>query len=378
MRIKACQRGLAGGLVVGLAMLFAVPLATAQARVGLENLSATRVYGVDDAPAIQAQELPPVEPFFDASLWHRQGDQDLLSPASSMDFSFADFSLSGSQTASLARSIQYSQQSSPIWSARWLSSAPDQVWQFGERNWRYVNGEGLQLTLGNDTVTAPDWARPVELGGVNISQQFEQGPAGPWRYALAIGALDMSGKQDNGDLVYGSSASSLMVSTDLTSRTSLDTQMESARDFGLTGLGATYRSPDFGVWQASVAKASHSVGQGWRYQAAYGLDVLGDLQLQWQGERYQDNFLDLSRYQGMKVAAASSRQMLGLSVPLRGWGEVKTQYEVQQVVAGGENRYLGVTQQFWYSPHLRVGLQARRHLESRQSNIALRFSIPIF
>jgi hypothetical protein len=102
------------------------------------------------------------------------------------------------------------------------------------------------------------------------------------------------------------------------------------------------------------------------------------LHLQWQGERYQDNFLDLSRYQGMKVAAASSRQMLGLSVPLRGWGEVKTQYEVQQVVAGGENRYLGVTQQFWYSPHLRVGLQARRHLESRQSNIALRFSIPIF
>ncbi len=70
MRTKACQRGLAGGLLGGLAMLFAVPLATAQNRVGLENLSATRVYGVDEAQAIPAQELPPVEPFFDATQWH--------------------------------------------------------------------------------------------------------------------------------------------------------------------------------------------------------------------------------------------------------------------------------------------------------------------
>ncbi|MCV5856637.1 hypothetical protein OFN53_39065, partial [Escherichia coli] len=82
-----------------------VPLATAQNRVGLENLSATQVYGVDEAQAIPSQDLPPVEPFFDASQWHRQGDQDLLNPAASLDFSFSDFSLSGSTTASLARSI---------------------------------------------------------------------------------------------------------------------------------------------------------------------------------------------------------------------------------------------------------------------------------
>ncbi len=89
MRTKACRRSVAGGLIVGLAMLFAVPLAIAQNRIGLENLSATRVYGVDEAQAIPAQELPPVEPFFDASQWHRQ-DWD-SSPADAIEFSFSDF-----------------------------------------------------------------------------------------------------------------------------------------------------------------------------------------------------------------------------------------------------------------------------------------------
>lgn len=375
MSILARARLSAGVLMSGLTAMLVCPAAVAQNRIGLENLSSTQVYGVTETRAVPAQELPPPAPFFDPSQWQ----VDTL-PASDADeaFSFSDYSLSGAGTASLARSIQYSRQSSPIWRARWLPSSADQVWVFGERNWRYVGEQGLQLTLGNDTITGPDWAQPVSMGGVNLTQEFQQGPTGPWRYALAIGALDSTGNRDNGDLVYGPTAGSLMLSTDVSKNTSVDTQMESARDFAMTGLGATYRSPQWGMWQASVARASHSLGQGWRYQAAYGMDVLDDLHLEWRGERYQDHFVDLSRYQGMKTVVASSRQVLGATVPLRRWGELNTQYEVQHPLAGGVNRYVGVSQQFWYSPSLRVGLQARRHLESRQSNIAVRFSVPIF
>ncbi|HRL27416.1 MAG TPA: hypothetical protein PLG97_07855 [Alcaligenes sp.] len=355
-------------------MLFG-PAVAAQNSMGLERLSSTQVYGVQEAQAVPAQELPPPTPFFDPAQW-----QDDAQPTydTTPALSFSDLSLAGAETASLARSIQYSRQSSPLWRARWLRSSADQVWVFGERNWRYVGEQGLELTLGNDTIAGADWAQPVSMGGVNLTQAFEQGPGGPWRYALALGALDATGNRDNGDLVYGATAGSLLVSTDVATHTSVDAQMESARDFSMTGVGATYRSPDWGVWQASVARASHSLGQGWRYQAAYGMDVLDDLRLEWRGERYQDRFVDLSRYQGMKMAAASRRQVLGATVPLRRWGELNTQYEVQHPLAGGVNRYVGVSQQFWYSPSLRVGLQARRHLESRQSNVALRFSVPIF
>lgn len=362
-------------LMSGLTAVLVCPTAVAQNRIGLENLSSTQVYGVTEAQAIPAQELPPPAPFFDPSQW--QADTLPVSDADDT-FSFSDYSLTGAGTASLARSMQYSRQTSPLWRARWLPRASDQDWVFGERNWRYVGEQGLQLTLGNDTVSGADWAQPVALGGVNLSQDFQDGLTGPWRYAVAIGALDATGSRDNGDLVYGPTAGSLLLSTDVSKNTSVDTQMETARDFAMTGLGATYRSPDWGVWQASVARASHSLGQGWRYQAAYGMDVLEDLHLEWSGERYQDQFVDLSRYQGMKTAMASSRQVLGATVPLRRWGEFKTQYEVQHPLSGGVNQYVGVSQQFWYSPSLRVGLQARRHLESRQSNIAVRFSVPIF
>lgn len=375
MPILARASWSAAVLMSGLTAALVCPAAVAQNRIGLENLSSTQVYGVTEAQAIPAQELPPPAPFFDPSQW--QADTLPVSDADDT-FSFSDYSLTGAGTASLARSMQYSRQTSPLWRARWLPRASDQDWVFGERNWRYVGEQGLQLTLGNDTVSGADWAQPVALGGVNLSQDFQDGLTGPWRYAVAIGALDATGSRDNGDLVYGPTAGSLLLSTDVSKNTSVDTQMETARDFAMTGLGATYRSPDWGVWQASVARASHSLGQGWRYQAAYGLDVLEDLHLEWSGERYQDQFVDLSRYQGMKTAMASSRQVLGATVPLRRWGEFKTQYEVQHPLSGGANQYVGVSQQFWYSPSLRVGLQARRHLESRQSNIAVRFSVPIF
>ncbi len=375
MPILARASWSAAVLMSGLTAALVCPVAVAQNRIGLENLSSTQVYGVSETRAIPAQELPPPAPFFDPSQW--QADTLPVSDADDA-FSFSDYSLTGAGTASLARSMQYSRQTSPLWRARWLPRASDQAWVFGERNWRYVGEQGLQLTLGNDTVMGADWAQPVALGGVNLSQDFHDGLTGPWRYALAIGALDATGSRDNGDLVYGPTAGSLLLSTDVSQNASVDTQMETARDFAMTGLGATYRSPDWGVWQASVARASHSLGQGWRYQAAYGMDVLEDLHLEWSGERYQDQFVDLSRYQGMKTSMASSRQVLGATVPLRRWGEFKTQYEVQHPLAGGANRYVGVSQQFWYSPSLRVGLQARRHLESRQSNIAVRFSVPIF
>ena len=129
MSILARARLSAGVLMSGLTAMLVCPAAVAQNRIGLENLSSTQVYGVTETRAVPARELPPPAPFFDPSQWQ----VDTL-PASDADvaFSFSDYSLSGAGTASLARSIQYSRQSSPIWRARWLPSSADQVWVFGD------------------------------------------------------------------------------------------------------------------------------------------------------------------------------------------------------------------------------------------------------
>lgn len=337
---------------------------------GLERLSSIRVYKVQDEPAPKAQQLAPPSSFFETdqpSRWHGQTAPGRLST----DVRRSNIGLG--QAAS-----GRAQQRRVQWQARSLDRSAYTDWELGARNWRYQGDDGFRLTLGGDRGASPTWARDVRLSGVSVYQTYGADKSTPWSYAMSVGALDLTPDIDQGDLVYGPTAASVTFSVSPLKNLALDSQLESTSGLSVLGLGGTYQTGPWGVWQASVARASHALGDGWRYQASYGLDVLEDVHVQWQAEQYKSRFADLSRYQSLASQRGGSRQAWELSAPVRHVGEVGTHYVVTRNDLGLQDRYVGLSQQFWYSSSLRVRLQARRHLDGQNSSIALRFSLPIF
>src|SRR3546814_12522871 len=72
------------------------------------------------------------------------------------------------------------------------------------------------------------------------------------------------------------------------------------------------------------------------------------------------------------------RQRWTATVPTGRWGDVSGVYENEYSSTGNTRRSFGVSQQFWYSPNLRIGLKAERELVSGDYDIGLRFSVPIY
>src|SRR3546814_6662753 len=84
--------------------------------------------------------------------------------------------------------------------------------------------------------------------------------------------------------------------------------------------------------------------QGWRYQAAYKVNLLDDLQLSWLNERHTAGFTDLSRYQD-GVSPGGMRQRWTATVPTGRWGDVSGVYENEYSSTGNTRRSFGVSQQ---------------------------------
>lgn len=348
--------------------VFAVPAGAA----GLEQLSAVQLYKVDNASAVTAEPLADPRPFFDN--WDEvdsfaSSEQPRNTTAS---LAWTNSSL-GKYATGRARHRQVQ------WQTRSMEVPRYSDWELGTNNWRYQDEEGFSLVLGGSTASSPSWARDVRLSGVSVAQEYnEQDNLPAWSYSVSVGAMTLNSDIEQGDLLYGQTAASMTASVKPISSVSVDSLLESSTGLAVMGLGGRYQSDFWGDWQASVARSSHTYGQGWRYQAAYGIDVWDETRVRWNVEQYESRFADLSRYQSLASQRGGGRQTWELRTALPHLGQVGTDYEVARNEQGIKDRYVGLSQQFWYSPNLRVRLQARKHLDGEKSNVGLYFSLPIF
>jgi hypothetical protein len=256
-----------------------------------------------------------------------------------------------------------------------MSSDP---WTLGSRTWRYSDSDGLDLTLGNEEIEVPVWGRSVRLGGVSLSQSslVESDYADSWKYSLSLGALDRT-TAEQGDLDYGETAGNLVVRYGLNKDLSIESQTQLAPDMAAHGVGGRYQT-DWGAWTAGVDRATYGLYKGWRYQAAYSVNIMDDLELSWRNERYTPGFVDLSRYGATDLSQGGTIQSLTAKLPLGRWGDLSGSFENESSTSGDVKRRFGLTQQFWYSPNLRIGLRAQREVVGGDYDIGGRCSFPIY
>lgn len=261
--------------------------------------------------------------------------------------------------------------------SRWLPTASTDPWTLGSRNWRYSDAEGLDVTLGNEEIEIPAWGRAVRLGGVSLSQSslVSSDYVDSWQYSLSLGALDRS-TAEQGDLEYGETAGNLVLRYGVNKDLSIESQTQVAPEMVAHGVGGKYET-DWGAWSAGVARATQGLYKGWRYQAAYTVNVLDDLEVSWRNERYTPGFVDLSRY-GADLSSGGTVQALSAKMLLGRWGDLSGTFENESSSSGAVRRSFGLTQQFWYSPNLRIGLRAEREIVSGDYDIGIRFSVPIY
>jgi hypothetical protein len=354
----------------------------------LRNLAPVQVYAAPQVAPVSPEPLPDIQAIDqanqDASLIDSILPGDDTLPDVSYDVywnrkDFGEWRRSDSAiTAPGLRGTRGWRRTPPLRSA-WLRAPTRDPWTRGASNWRYSAEQGLDVTLGNEEIDVPSWGNAARLGGVSITQSSLVTSPGSqaWQYSLSVGALDNSAGQVQGDLDYGPTASNAVLRYGLTPDVTLESQLELAPGLMTSGVGGRYSSRRWGAWSAGVARATHGLSEGWRYQAAYEVDVLDDLQLSWVNEKHTGGFADLSRYQDAATTAAGVRQQWAATVDLGRWGDLSGRYENYRSSVGDVRRSFGLTQQFWYSPNLRIGLQAEREILSGDYDVGLRFSVPI-
>jgi hypothetical protein len=357
----------------------------AQQRVAVSGLTTQ----IDSASSSALQKLAPVQvyaapqvsveapiPLPDADLFQ---DRD---PGKSLSERFADslaFDLSyvrdAAQRVSSPAAVRPSQK--PVV----FSSLNSNVgWSLGAENWRLRRSDGLNVALGSGASKAPDWGNSARLGGIALSRSLSDGMAaeGEWQYSVALGALDYSrGQGTSGALVYGPTASDSLIRYGVTRDFTLETQMQAAPDLMVVGVGGEYSLQEWGAWSAGVAKASHQMSDGWRYRVGYDVSLFDTLELSWVNEQRSGGFTDLTRYRNFSVDAGRQSNQWAATLPMGRWGDLRGSYEEVGGQMGLVKQTFGLTQQFWYSPNLRIAIKADRELISGDYGVALRFSLPI-
>lgn len=250
-------------------------------------------------------------------------------------------------------------------------------WRLGERNWDYAADNGLAVRIGSTDVGSSVLARTAPLGGVHIRQSALARPddAKDWTVSIALGALDYSSSAVPGDLAYGPAAANTVIHYGLNERLALESGVQVAPDLVTTTLGGRFDTGGFGQFRAGVAHGSQADQEGWRYQAAYKVQVADDLHLSVRNEWDAPGFSDLGHYRG--GVASGVRRHWTATVPTQRWGDISGTYESFSPTTGAATQRFGFSQQFWYSPNLRIGLEAQREIDSGDYDIGIRFSVPI-
>jgi len=255
----------------------------------------------------------------------------------------------------------------------------DLPWSVGASSWSFTGTEGPAISVGSQSVGVPDWARGAKLGGVNVADASLPGPAvdHAWNYSVALGAIDGAPSSTQGDLAYGSGAGYAMLGYGLTPDIKLQSQMEVAPSLVSTGLGGTVQT-DWGAWTAGVSRATGGLYKGWRYQAGYSVTIAEDIQLGWLNESSTAGYSDLSTYESGPAAGSATRHKLSATIPTSRSGAISGSFETISPASGNRVRSFGLTQQFWYSPNLQIGLDAKREIVTGDYDVGIRFSVPVF
>lgn len=250
-------------------------------------------------------------------------------------------------------------------------------WQLGSRNWHHAVNKTLGVTVGSAEVVTSVFVDKTTLGGLHIQQS-----ALPLSHAsndltvsMAVGALDYSGKQGKGDLAYGPAAASTAVRYGSGKHMAFESGIQWAPDLLTATLGGRYDARRWGQLRAGIAHGSLSDQRGWRYLTLYDVHLMDSLRVSMRNEWSAQGFADLAHYRN--GAAAGVRSNLSAVVPTRRWGDMRGTYETFRPADGLSTQRLGFSQQFWYSPNLRVDLQAQRELVSGDYDVGIRFSVPI-
>ena len=262
---------------------------------------------------------------------------------------------------------------------RWQPRPSGGGWRADAASWNARLDDSTEFALGNSEIASLGWSDSVRLSGVSLSQSFmaSSEDVSQWNYSLAFGAVDQSSAGAS-DLSFGPTAGSLTVNYDYSPRLSVATQTEVAADFVMSGISGMYDLGPLGRWRSGVARSNQGLHQGWRYRAMADFDVADEMSLAWEGERHTDGFMDIRRYAAGATAARGGRQRWSASWDVGRWGEWSGSFETVHGSQGIQQRRFGLSQEFWYSPNLRVGIHAEREAITDDYDIGLRFSFPLY
>lgn len=252
-------------------------------------------------------------------------------------------------------------------------------WQLGAENWRYGGDDGTDLTLGSYSPRTQLWGGGTRLGGVALTRSLTDKavPEDQWQYGLALGAINYTdAAAKSGALAYGTGASDAVLRYGVSPDLTLESQMQWAPDMVTAGMGGQYSSA-WGAWRLGVAKATHNLNEGWRYRLGYDVGLFEDIKLSWLTERRSGGFSDLSNYTGFVADSGSTRNLVSTSVPLGAWGTMRGSYEEVSSNVKPVKQQLIVSQQFWYSPNLRVSLSAQRERVTGNYGLGLELAVPL-
>lgn len=374
------------GLIVGAANAQSVP---DEARGWLRLSSTAQSFPVYTEPASQPLPLEAPEDVDDSSFPSSEKDEGTFAPDISFDYFWS------AQDGLRLRSEAYSRRE-PIsehspgllggfqqrWvetpGTRWQPRPSGGGWSAAAARWGARLDEQTELALGNSEISTPLWNEGVTLSGVSLSQSFlaTNEEVSQWNYALAFGAVDQSASGAN-DLEFGPTAGALALNYDYDSRLSMGARTEVAADLVMSGVSGQYDLGWLGRWRSGVARSTRGEQQGWRYRAAADFSVAEDVNLVWMGERHTEGFMDIRRYAG-NSSASGGRQRWSASWDVGRWGTWSGSFETVYGREGTEARRIGLSQQFWYTPRLRVGLHAEREVIAGDYDIGLRFTFPLY
>lgn len=160
----------------------------------------------------------------------------------------------------------------------------------------------------------------VPLGGLSLADESSS-----WRYGAAVGKINKNTTIT--DLHYGPDAANAWISTQLSPSLALEGLYQHAEGYEQVGIGGRYDFNSLVDVSVNLTPSTHSMDMHW----------------------------DLGR-----------------------WGLLGANYVGKQPDQGQKQHTFGFNQQFWYSPNLRIDVEAQRQTHSGDYNMGLRFSLPVF
>lgn len=252
-------------------------------------------------------------------------------------------------------------------------------WQLGSRNWHHALDKNFRVTIGSAEVGTAVFAgsQHATLGGIHIrhSGLSLRDSDEDLTMSLAFGALDYSGKLVKSDLAYGPAAASTAFRYRPGKRLGLESGIQLAPGLLTSTLAGRYDARHWGELRAGIAHGSLGGQRGWRYLTSYDVPLMYRLRFSVRNEWNAPGFADLAHYSS--GVSAGIRNELSAIFSAGRWGDIRGTYQSLRPADGLSTRRLGFSQQFWYSPNLRVDLRGQREVISGDYDVGIRFSVPI-